>query len=248
MQIYPHSTPHCIMPLSPAKPEYTQSSGSNGPEPSSNDEDLQILASIASNQKSVPTTAGNTVSFNPVLVSFSAPETRIDHNSNSNAYLNHGQVSGILKPPSHSLYPRNILAPAAVNVTVTPSASAPIINQSHADRRTRNSQDCCVRHHHSSSYRSNRIDFIIFIHVLLKLLRKKRSQSDLFYRTKNVLEECISCHRAGIAGYSPLIEVINTRLRAVDGLASHLRKTEGYFQRYLDKKRVSRSLEPVVQI
>ena len=124
-------------------------------------------------------------------------------------------------------------------------APLPVL-RSHIIGQARNLQTCNTRS--ISSYRSDQKYFIIFVYALLKILRQKQGpRRHLFYKAKEVLQECLSCHKAGVAGYSPLIDAIYIRLRAVDGMGIHLKQTEGYVNRYLERKRISR-VQSTVQL
>jgi len=97
------------------------------------------------------------------------------------------------------------------------------------------------------SYKDDRRGFLLFAHVLLKCLGKSRSQPDLFYQARDIVRECTSCQRAGIPGYSPLVDIIEGRLRELDGMRVHWDNAERYMNRYREKKRL-KALESVVQI
>lgn len=185
--------------------------------------DLRFLASIASNHQSV---ARNLT-----------PSSSNSHPTNQRqpvASPQMGQLNNLLNVAS--LYP---VQPGRRSSFQPGSASLP----TNMLCNTRGSNSTPGNSNRSKSYKNDRRGFILFLHVLLKSLGKINSERDLFYKAKNVVRECLSCNRAGVAGYSPLVDVIEGRLKEIDGLNIHLEKAEGYMDRYRQRKRSS-SLEP----
>jgi hypothetical protein len=219
--------------------------------------DLQFLASVASDQNSIPTQQERSTvpSFEDASVigklsqSEPQPKPRKIHElfsplcRSSSHVFREARTRAIDNPVAHSHSFQRTSTNKELLRTIHPVSNTRASSghtRSHKDDH-RNSTG------HLFSYTSNQKDFLIFIYVLLKILRKKHSGNGLLQKAKMIVQECLSCHRAGVAGYSPLMEVIDNRLRAVDGMAIQIRRTEGYFTRYLQKKGVS-GLEPVVKL
>lgn len=185
--------------------------------------ELRFLASIASNQTSIPSTQPSSnngyypsrhpaSSFQPQ----SAPSYDNLSNPNRNQYggnrssfaLNKWfNESGVIDNPDHT---NNILDDLKAF-------------QTQFARQSR-------------SYKDDRNGFVLFVHVLLKCLSKQRSDRELYYKAKSIVAECISCRRSNIPGYSPLVDTIEDRLRQVEGMQVYIDKAEGYMCRYRERK------------
>lgn len=220
--------------------------------------DLQFLASIASNQSSIPTHEGTTTSSS--IVPFDAGHAVTGQLSQSKPQPTpkiHGSFNQDCATSSRNFREAPVIQNLAtcnheglVFQPQTSSIQSRPTTSSYAGYTGNFTSNSGMGIHRTridlgSLYRSNHRDFIIYIYVLMKVLRKKPSGSCLYQKAKHILQECLSCHKAGVAGYTPLIDVIDGRLRSVDGMAIHIRRTEGYFKRYLNKKRGS-SIESVV--
>lgn len=183
--------------------------------------ELRFLASIASNQTSIPSTQTSSnngyypsqhpASFQPQ----SPPSYDNQSNPNRNQYggnrssfaLNKWlNESGVIDHPDHT---NNILDDLKAF-------------QTQFARQSR-------------SYKDDRNGFVLFVHVLLKCLSKQRSDRELYYKAKSIVAECISCRRSNIPGYSPLVDTIEERLRQVDGMQVYIDKAEGYMCRYRER-------------
>jgi hypothetical protein len=197
--------------------------------------DLRYFASIASNRKSAARNIAPNYNQNRPLVTSSQL----------------GQLQSLFNIASRRT--ENSPMPGTSSSSQSGMASLPMNSHNHnaQDRnRTMTQQRHLIRY---KSYKDDRRGFILFVHVLFKILGKIRSERDLFYKVKSVVRECLSCSRAGIAGYSPLVDVMEARLREIDGLQLHLLKAEGYMHRYRQKNisasyASSASQELVVQI
>ena len=218
-------TPH-IHTITMTPPTFSQNNINSEAEDNMEPYDLRFLASIASHHQSVA-------------------RNLIPSSSNSNptnqrqpvASSQMGQVHNLLNVASR--YPVNSIQ-SGIRSSLQPGSPSLPTNMLCS---TRGSNSAPRNSDRSKSYKDDRRGFILFIHVLLKSLGKINSERDLFYKAKNVVRECLSCNRAGVAGYSPLVDVIEGRLKEIDGLNIHLEKAEGYMDRYRQKKRSS-SLEP----
>mmetsp|Transcript_27407 Transcript_27407/g.40594 ORF Transcript_27407/g.40594 Transcript_27407/m.40594 type:complete len:211 (+) Transcript_27407:40-672(+) len=189
--------------------------------------DLRFLASVASHHQSV---ARNLI---PPSSSNSNPINQRQPVASSQM----GQLHSLFNIASR--YPVNSIT-LGIRSSLQPGSAVLPTNMLY---NTRGSNSAPGKPNSSKSYKDDRRGFILFIHVLLKSLGKINSERDLFYKAKNVVRECLSCNRAGVTGYSPLVDVIEGRLKEIDGLNIHLEKAEGYMHRYRQRKRSS-PLEP----
>jgi len=215
-------------------PTFTRTNASSG-EGSIAPNDLRFLASIASNHESVT----RNIAPNCIPMNHNRPLVTPSHLGQLQNLFN---IASCRRPVDSST--------SGINTSFQSSGAASLpINLHNNNAQVRN---MITQQHQnrSKSYKDDRRGFILFVHVLLKSLGKVRSERELFYKVMSVVRECLSCNRAGVAGYAPLVDIMEARLRNIDGLHIHLYKTEGYMQRYRQKKSSASSVlhNSVVQL
>jgi hypothetical protein len=90
----------------------------------------------------------------------------------------------------------------------------------------------------SDIWKDDRRLFLMFIHTLFKCMKKFNSskEEELLSRAKQIINECTEKNRAGVPNYSPLSEVISTRLQSLDGMQVYWNQAEKYVLKYHSRK------------
>lgn len=91
----------------------------------------------------------------------------------------------------------------------------------------------------SDIWKEDRRIFLMFIHTLFKCMKKFNSakqEEELLSKAKTIINECTKKNRAGVPNYSPLSEVISSRLKSLDGMQVYWDQAEKYVLKYHSRK------------
>jgi hypothetical protein len=126
------------------------------------------------------------------------------------------------------------------SLTTHPASNMPIsrqINQQDASYYSQNTgklENEEISTSLSEIWKDDKRLFLMFIHTLFKCMKKFNFglEEELSSRAKQIINECTEKNRAGVPNYSPLTEVISSRLKSLGGIQLYWNQAEKYVLKY----------------